>query len=181
MNMNKDEYHIHPTNRVRLSLLLQAFSTKLQKLILNMEVIRMLGPEGIGDLISLRTMEVLHLELQHSLTLARTLLLYDKIIAAVPRLLLRLDSPSLRDIYIQFDTATVYESPETFLGHIESIGDAVEEIVLASHFPRLEKITLDVGTAEEDVEWWEMRFLECFPRLAAKDVLHIVQPANRIQ
>ena len=41
----KDDYHNHPTNRVALKLMLEAFST-LQKLILNIGVIMMLGPEG---------------------------------------------------------------------------------------------------------------------------------------
>ncbi|RPD75527.1 hypothetical protein L226DRAFT_47125 [Lentinus tigrinus ALCF2SS1-7] len=175
-----DEYYVHPNNRVGLRMLLQAFSTKLQKLVLNMGVVRMLGTEGIGELISLGTLETLHLELWESLTLSKALD-YDKIIAAIPRLLLRLDSPSLRTIYLQFDIAKVHESPETFLDHIKSISYALEDMVFASHFPCLETITLDVGTAEESIELWITDFREAFPRLASKDVLHVVQPAHRIE
>lgn len=106
---------------------------------------------------------------------------YEQVVAALPRLFSQLEGPSLRHIYLKFDIEKVYESPESFVDHVKSIGAATEGYVIGQRYPRLEMMSFDVGAAEGSIPWWQSRFQECFPQLTENGLLDVVHPAHLIE
>ncbi|KAL1949205.1 hypothetical protein VTO73DRAFT_11011 [Trametes versicolor] len=100
---------------------------------------------------------------------------YSAHIGRIPALLKALVAVELRVLGIYLSRIEVRKSEELILDALEQIHGELATLIEGEHFPKLEKIRLDVGARPHTHNWWNPHLAERLPVLAGRGLLETVQ------
>ncbi|KAI0631103.1 hypothetical protein C8Q77DRAFT_184673 [Trametes polyzona] len=100
---------------------------------------------------------------------------YHVHMARIPTFLKALAAKNLRVLGLYFTRKELRKSPEQFLEHLGRMHLGLCEVVEGLHFPKLEKIRLDVAARPADHSWWKPLLAEHLPVLVNRGLIELVQ------
>ncbi|KAI0631093.1 hypothetical protein C8Q77DRAFT_1074957 [Trametes polyzona] len=100
---------------------------------------------------------------------------YDVHMARIPTFLKAFSAKNLRVLGLYFTRKELRKSPERFLEHLGRMHLGLCEVVEGMHFPKLEKIRLDVAARPADHSWWKPLLVEHLPVLVNRGLVELVQ------
>ena len=135
-------------------------------------------PRAKPDVLALNVLETLHIGLYSGNSPEEGQpghVPYQQGLLNATSFLRRLNAERIRDLIIVFDTTVVTKSETEFLTYLRGMRNDFEDVILNGQFPSLRSIVMDVGAIGDAIPIWTAQVKECFPLIAARDLLRVME------
>ena len=138
-------------------------------------------PRVKPDVLALNVLETLHIELQSENPPEEGEpghVPYQQGLVNATAFLRRLNAERIRDLILVFDTEVITKSETDFLTYLRGMRNDFEDVILHGQFPLLRSIAVDVGAIGDEIPIWTAQVGECFPLIAARGLLRVMEHIN---
>ena len=135
-------------------------------------------PNVKPDVLALNALETLHIDLHSECPPEEGQpghVPYQQGLVNATAFLRRLNAERLRDLILVFDTGVITRSETDLLTYLRGMRNDFEDVILNGQFPSLRSIIVGVGAIGDAIPIWTAQVKECFPLIAARGLLRVME------